>query len=82
MPKKPVKENEKEWSETLDFNKPSFTFIPKGNHQWKQQGFYLVCKSCDLQHAVFIGPDKIMVGTDKEGQPILKSKKSIKGFLT
>lgn len=80
MPKKHVKENKKEWSETLDFNKPSFTFIPKGNHQWKQQGFYLVCKSCDLQHAVFIGPDKIMVGTDKEGQPILKSKKSIKGF--
>ena len=82
MPKKHVKENKKEWSETLDFNKPSFTFVPKGNHAWRQQGGSLVCKSCDLQHAVFIGMDKIMVGTDKEGQPILKSKKSIKGFLT
>ena len=80
MPKKHVKENKKEWSETLDFNKPSFTFVPKGNHTWRQQGPYLVCKSCDLQHAVFIGMDKVMVGTDKEGQPILKSKKSIKGF--
>ena len=80
MPKKHVKENKKEWSETLDFNKPSFTFVPKGNHTWRQQGPYLVCKSCELQHAVFIGPDKIMVGTDKKGQPILKSRKSIKGF--
>jgi len=83
MPKKYVKQNQKENQvneEVLDFNKPSFVFIPKGNHKWRQQGFYLVCKSCDLQHAVYIGPDMIMTGLDKKGKPILKSRKSIQGF--
>jgi len=79
MPKKYAKENEP-LEESLDFNKPSFTFIPKGNHKWRQQGPYLVCKSCELQHAVYIGPDKMMVGIDKEGKPILKDRKSVQGF--
>jgi len=51
-----------------------FKFVPKGRHNWRQQGFYLVCKSCDLQHAIFIGPDKVMVGETKEGKPILKKR--------
>jgi len=55
-------------------NKEVYKFIPKGHHEWRQQGFYLVCKSCELQHAVFIGTDKIMVGEDKEGRPILKKR--------
>lgn len=52
----------------------AYEFIPKGRHTWRQQGYYLVCKSCDLQHSVFIGPSHIMVGEDKEGQPILKKR--------
>jgi len=80
MPKKFVKSNQRKNEEVLDFNKPSFAFIPKGNHKWRQQGPYLVCKSCELQHAVFIGMDKVMVGMNKDGKPILKSRKSIKGF--
>lgn len=64
-----VKANE----EILDFNKPAFVFVPKGVHQWRQQGYYLVCKSCELQHAVWIGPDKIMVGQNEKG-PILKKR--------
>ena len=71
------KEIEEEESEVLDFDNPSFSFIPKGTHDWRQQGFYLVCKSCDLQHAVWVGPNRILVGIDEEGQPILKKRNEV-----
>lgn len=71
-------ENDNE-SEILDFTKPVYQFKPNENHQWRQQGPYLVCKSCDIQHASWIGMDKIMVGIDKEGKPILKDRKFIFG---
>jgi len=66
-----------EIKEELDFNKPDYIFLPKGIHNYRQEGFYLVCRGCELVHAVFIGKDKIMVGVDKEGQPILKKRKEI-----
>jgi len=69
-----VKE-EKPNEEILDFNKPNFTFIPKGSHEWRQQGFYLICKSCELEHAVWIGNTKLMVGISEGGQPILKERR-------
>jgi hypothetical protein len=62
--------------EELDFNKPDYVFLPKGNHIYRQMGFYLVCSSCDLSHAIFIGKDRIMVG-EKEGQPLLKNRKEL-----
>lgn len=65
-----------EIQEELDFNKPNYTFIPKGIHEWRQQGYYLVCHSCDLVHATYIGPDRIMVGFDGE-KPILKKRKEV-----
>lgn len=65
-------ENEAGEEELLDFNKPDFTFSPRGNHEWRQQGPYLVCKSCDLEHAVWIGMKKQMVGISEDGQPIIK----------
>jgi len=49
-------------------------FLPQGHHEWRQQGTYLVCKSCEIQHAVWIGTEKIMVGLNDKGQPILKKK--------
>lgn len=70
------KENE-EKAEILDFNKPSYSFVPKGNHDWKQKGPYLVCMSCELQHAVWIGVEKIMVGINEKGKPILKRRKDL-----
>jgi len=60
-------------TEILDFNNPAYKFVPKGRHEWRQRGPYLVCLSCELQHAVWIGVDKQMVGIDKEGRPILKN---------
>lgn len=78
MPQKPLKKKSsktrKEKSETLDFNNPDFSFIPKGRHVYKQQGPYLVCKSCELTHAVWVGVNKLMIGEDKEGQPILEDR--------
>ena len=59
--------------EVLDFDNPTYSFIPKGVHEWRQQGYYLVCKSCEVTHAVWIGPDKIMVGINEKG-PILKER--------
>jgi hypothetical protein len=64
-------------TEVLDFNKPDYTFIPKGSHNWKQQGYYLVCKSCEIQHATWVGANKLMVGLDKKGMPILKKRKEL-----
>jgi hypothetical protein len=65
-----------EEKEILDFNNPTFKFIPSGNHEWKQRGYYLICLSCELEHAIFIGPDKILVGIDDKG-PILKLRKDL-----
>lgn len=67
-------QQETEEVELLDFNNPSFTFVPKGRHFYKQQGYYLICSSCELQHAVHIGPDKLMIGEDEEGRPILSKR--------
>jgi hypothetical protein len=66
--------NEEEEGESLDFNNPSYTFVPNDFHEWRQQGPYCVCKSCEIQHAVFIGINKIMVGLDEKGLPILKAR--------
>uniref|UniRef100_A0A6M3J2Z3 Uncharacterized protein n=1 Tax=viral metagenome TaxID=1070528 RepID=A0A6M3J2Z3_9ZZZZ len=68
------KQNEEQETEILDFTKPDYSFIPKGVHEWKQQGYYLVCKSCELEHAVWIGSEKIMIGIEERGKPILKRR--------
>lgn len=76
MPQKPLKKKSSrtQRNETLDFNNPDFEFLPKGRHIYRQNGPYLICKSCELTHAIWIGMDKIMVGEDKEGQPILERR--------
>lgn len=68
--------NEEAYIEEKDLNKPDYTFIPKGVHAWRQEGFYLICHSCDLIHATFIGPDRILVG-EEDGKPLLKSRKEL-----
>jgi hypothetical protein len=64
-------------TEELNFEKADYTFIPNGIHQYHQQGYYLICRSCDLVHAVFIGSEKIMVGQSEDGSPILKTRKEL-----
>jgi len=62
--------------EELIFNKEDVVYFPPGNHVWRQQGPYLVCKACELHHAVYIGMDKLMVG-EEDGTPILRDRASI-----
>ena len=66
--------NLKSEEKAYDFDKPEFVFTPKGFHNWKQEGPYVVCRSCEIEHAIFIGMEKMMVGIDDEGRPILKSR--------
>lgn len=61
-------------TEALDFNRPDFTFLPKQHHDWRQKGPYLVCKSCEIEHGVWVGMDRILVGLNDQGQPILKPR--------
>lgn len=65
-------EEEKGEFETLDFTKPDYSFTPSGSHEWRQQGPYLICKSCELEHAVFIGINRQMTGISEDGKPIVK----------
>lgn len=73
--KEELKQEEKPLFEEKDTSKPDYKFVP-GNHLWKQEGYYLVCYGCELSHAVWIGPDKMMVGVDDNG-PIVKSRKEL-----
>lgn len=41
---------------------------------WRQRGFWLVCTNCPHDTAIWLGPDKIMVGEDENGKPILENK--------
>lgn len=61
-------------TENLDFTRPTFEFKPQEHHDWRQQGPYLCCKSCELEHGVWVGMGKILVGLNEMGQPILKNR--------
>lgn len=61
-------------SERLNFEKPDFKFEEQDHHEWRQQGPYLVCKDCNLTHAIWIGMDKMLVGFNKQGEPILMER--------
>ena len=56
------------------YEKPDFIFTPNEHHEWRQESVYLICKSCELIHAAYIGIDKILIGLNEQGQPILKNK--------
>ena len=77
--------NIKSEEKAYDFDKPEFVFTPKGVHNWKQEGIYVICRSCEIEHALYIGPNKIMIGLKDDGQPNLVDrdeyfKKGYKAF--
>lgn len=74
MPEKPSTEPESE-SEDLVFT-PDFQFFPQGRHVYRQQGPYLVCRSCELHHAIYVGMEHIMVG-EEDGKPILRRRSEL-----
>lgn len=64
-------------SEQIDFEKPDFHFEPKEHHEWRQRGYYIICKSCELEHAVWVGSEVILVGISETGQPIFKKRSEL-----
>lgn len=40
-------------------------------HVWRQKGYWLVCKTCENHHAIWI-QGKVMVGEREDGTPILE----------
>lgn len=67
--------NEEEVVEELgEVLQKEFEFTPSALCIYKQRGPYLVCTSCELQHALFIGMEKIMVGVDEHGKPIVERR--------
>ena len=48
--------------------------IEMRGHQWVQQGYSIICKSCPLRHSCFIGPNHLLVGMDEEGLPIFAKR--------
>lgn len=66
-----VKEEVKEEGEIL---RKAFEFTPSAMCTYRQRGPYIICVSCELQHAVYIGMQAVMVGTDESGRPILKKR--------
>jgi len=71
------KENKDEVEEYGEVLQKEFEWSATGDCRYKQRGIYLVCTSCEVQHAQFIGMEKIMVGEDKEGRPILKLRSEL-----
>lgn len=62
-----------ELNEELNFEKPDFNFVP-GTHEWRQRGPYIICYGCELQHAVYIGIENMLIGFDSKGNPIIRNK--------
>lgn len=59
-------------SEELNFDNPDYQFVPD-HCQWVQRGPYVVCRSCELQHALYIGVENQLVGMTN-GKPLIKPK--------
>lgn len=64
--------DEEQIEESGEVLQKAYEFVPQGLCSFRQRGTYLVCVSCEIQHAVYIGMDKIMVGEDEEGKPIIQ----------
>lgn len=52
-----------------------FVFVPSGTHRWRQRGPYIVCLSCEIQHAIYIGMERAMIGENADSTPILAKRK-------
>lgn len=72
--KLPNQNNEEEVIPETEVLEEAFRFEPSALCKYKQRGIYLVCTSCELQHATYIGINKIMIGEDEHGKPILEDR--------
>ena len=69
------KEEKDNGVEIHDTNKPLYEFSPGlAGHEWRQQGPYLICQSCEIKHATAIGMNKLLVGISEDGKAILNER--------
>ena len=64
-------------TERLDFNRPDYSLTPGATHRWRQRGYYIHCNSCELEHGIFIGAEKMLTGIGANGEPILSTRKQL-----
>lgn len=38
-------------------------------HIWRQRGIYVICTSCENEHAIYLGTSKILIGVRDDGSP-------------
>lgn len=82
LPYKREEEKQEKSDEVLRLNEKELEEIRENarqkareaKHNWKQRGPYIVCTSCDYEHGINIGTQKILTGLDKDGVPILKNR--------
>lgn len=69
-------EEEQAETEVIDTQNPEFLFEPDTllGHEWKQQGPFLVCFSCELKHSLYIGIGRALVGFTQEGKPVIEKR--------
>jgi len=53
----------------------AYKFIPPGTHRWRQRGPYLICTTCEIQHALYIGMEKVMIGENEDSTPKLVERR-------
>ena len=41
-------------------------------HEWRQEGPFIVCRSCESNHGFRIGVNKKLKGINEEGKPIIE----------
>lgn len=54
----------------------AYVFVPEGIHKWIQRGPYIVCMRCEIQHAIWVGMERKMIGERVDSTPILVERKS------
>lgn len=67
-------DNDKQSEEIVPESYPVRDFEPKqaGYHDWKQNGNFIHCYSCAIQHGQDIGTKHVLMGVGGNGMPILK----------
>lgn len=69
-----MSENNESLKQEVNVNNLEPAIKKEAGHQWRQQGPYLICSSCDLQHSSHIGLGHQLVGIDDAGKPILTKR--------